>query len=373
MDPENGRLNSEGTQTMTGQRNWHLPTAVLMLFVGGLLVVWAVRSFGVKQTTPGDGQATTVADGRSAKRQGDGLPEAPPAGGGGAGAKQFGGAKQPGLVDLGGGSPKLPGGLSGATGKTASNADALPLHEASSRGDLEGLKAQLAKGVDVNIPLRGERAERQGMTPLMSAVISSGPETVKALLGAKADVHARTDDGFTALHFASERGVPGNTQALIEAIALTMPPSNLSKGVPSAGWGVDAVNKAGETPMMLAARSGSVEKVLALLGAGAGVQQRDQQGATALALASASNADALVVRVLLDAEADPNITDAQGVSPLMKAVERGSLPKVVALLNSGAVPMSKDAVGRTAFDRARARTDEAGGKIASVLTDAGDH
>ncbi len=343
---------------MTGQRNWHLPTAVLMLFLGGLLLVWAVRSFGVKTPgTPGDGTTTPVADGgRSAKRQGDGMPEPPP------------GSKTP-MVDLGGGSPKLPGGISGASGKTGANADALPLHEAASRGDLEGLTAQIAKGVDVNIALRGEKAERQGMTPLMSAVISSGPETVKALLAAKANVHARTDDGFTALHFAAERGVVGNLQELIGAIAKTSPPSTMT----AEGWGVDAANKAGETAIMLASRSGSVEKVLALLGAGAGVQQRDQQGATALSLASASNADVLVVRVLLDAEADPNIADAQGVTPLMKAVERGSLPKVVALLNSGAMPLAKDAVGRTAFDRARARTDDAGSKIAGVLTDAGEY
>lgn len=326
--------------SVSGQRNFALPVAVLLLFLGALLLVWAVNSFNAKPSPVGAGTPTLATNGG-----GTGLNDGPPP------------SNKPSTAvsDLAGGSPKLPGAVGAAGTRTSSNAEALPLHEAAGRGDLEALKAHLARGLDVNAPLRGQNADRQGMTPLMSAVISAGSETVKALIGLKASVNAKSDDGFTALHFASERGTLANLQALLKADA-----------------NPELTNQAGETPLMLAARAGSVDKVLALMTAGASVTPRDKMGNSAVAYAAASNADALVVKVLLDADSDPNVADIQGITPLMKAVERGDVQKVVALLNAGAVLRAKDAAGRTAMDRAKSRTDTSGVKITGVLSDAGD-
>jgi ankyrin repeat protein len=315
---------------MVGQRNYALPIAVLMLFLGALLLVWAVNSFNSEPdgiVIPG---ATTT-----------GVSNAPQ-------------VHMPASIEPPDKTTKLVGTPTGPGPRANAPAQVGPLHDAAARGDLEAFHAQLARGLDVNAPLRGERAERQGMTPLMSAVHSAGPDTVRAIIAAKADVNAMSDDGFTALLVASERGTLANLKLLLEAQA-----------------NPDLANHAGQTPLMLAARAGSADKVVALLASGASVTPRDQLGNSALAHAAASNADALIMRVLLDAEADASVADLQGVTPLMKAVERGDVDKVVALLNAGAVLDAKDTAGRTALDRAKARTDVSGTKIAGVLEDAG--
>ena len=69
-------------------------------------------------------------------------------------------------------------------------------------GNLEGVKAQLAAGADVNA--RAPKADNS--TVLMLASYKGNIEIIHALLDKGAAVNARNDFGFTALMLASQEG-----------------------------------------------------------------------------------------------------------------------------------------------------------------------
>ena len=118
-----------------------------------------------------------------------------------------------------------------------------PLAKAAVAGDLDGIKAQIDQGAEINAkdplgrtPLhmaafygRTKTTEyliangadvnakdRIGMTPLHVAVISGGRMEVDVLLEKQADIRATTDSGKTALHLAAATGQPKLSKALID-------------------------------------------------------------------------------------------------------------------------------------------------------------
>jgi len=92
--------------------------------------------------------------------------------------------------------------------------------------------------------------------------------------------------------------------------------------------------KGGETALMLAARSGNVETVKALLARGAKHDARERHGQTALMWAAAEGNTA-VVRALIEAGADINATLDSGFAPFFLAVREGRLDTVRAFLDAG--------------------------------------
>ena len=74
------------------------------------------------------------------------------------------------------------------------------LHRAAQAGDIDGLRAALASGAEVNA------RDGQGWTALMHAVNLGYPVLVEPLLAAGADVDMRAPDGATALFMASAHG-----------------------------------------------------------------------------------------------------------------------------------------------------------------------
>ena len=173
---------------------------------------------------------------------------------------------------------------------------------------LEAIKALIKAGVDVNA------GEANGYTPLMLAARPNQEELVELLLsaGAKRSLHAKDRDGRSALIFAAG-GYRDSTLAIVKLLLAN-------------GATVNEADEAGETPLMLAARAGSIETVQTLLKAGAAINAKDRQGQTALVYATreiytTNRIGSQIVKVLLAAGAKINEVDASGRSALIQALD----------------------------------------------------
>ena len=120
----------------------------------------------------------------------------------------------------------------------------------------------------------------------------------------------------------------------------------------AAGVGLHAA----DSRLVDAAAGQDAAAVRALLDAGAEVNARRADGATAL-LWAAHRDDLAMVELLLAAGADPDAADEHGVTPLMRASENASPGVVQALLDAGADPGAAQSSGLTPLMIA-ARTGE---------------
>ncbi|SOD93358.1 Ankyrin repeat-containing protein [Blastococcus haudaquaticus] len=196
-----------------------------------------------------------------------------------------------------------------------------------------------------------ERDGQGGWTPLHLAVAEGRTDVVRVLVGAGADVGARTEHHRTPLHVALEH-CPDLVPVLLELGAGLDAPSaaylgrrdelaaRLDDGAPlrDPGSGVDllswaAMGGARSTAQLLlergadadsgalhaAASAGRLELVRLLLDAGADADRRDPDtGRAPLHAAVAAGADDApgIVRVLLEAGADVDATTSDGASAL---------------------------------------------------------
>jgi ankyrin repeat protein len=134
------------------------------------------------------------------------------------------------------------------------------------------------------------REDRMGETALMWAVAENHPEAAKLLIEHGADVNLRTND----LKFPKDRfGLEG---------VLTI--------LPHGQW----------TPLMYAARQGSLEAARVLVDAGADKSARDPDLSTPAIIATI-NGHYDVAAMLVERGADPNITDTAGMAVLYAAVD----------------------------------------------------
>lgn len=122
---------------------------------------------------------------------------------------------------------------------------------------------------------------------------------------------------------------------------------------------VNAVARDGFFPLGLAAFFKRPDAVRALLELGADVRPASRAGGfTPLHSAVADDTGPIakeIVRMLLDAGADPNAGSASGGTPLHTAAFTGSIPIIQVLLAAGADPDIADAKGHTPLDVARER------------------
>lgn len=108
---------------------------------------------------------------------------------------------------------------------------------------------------------------------------------------------------------------------------------SLTAALLMSGLSVSAANL-GQT-LLDAARSDDTSAVTRLIHAGADVNAREQDGATALSWA-AMRSNIAVTEMLLKAGANPNLTNELGVGPVALAIENGSAALSALLLNAGA-------------------------------------
>ncbi len=200
--------------------------------------------------------------------------------------------------------------------------------------------------------LRSKSAD--GLTLLHAAARCFHPEVAEFLLARGAEIEARTNKGFTPLHYAAQ----GSCQT---ARLLLSRKAN-----------VKAKSEGGETPLHLAARTGAVDMVTLLIAHGADVNARSNDGETPLFAAILTNEldyikDKLVALLIskgAEVNAKIDTKGDRGISPLHAAAGKGRAEIVELLLGHNANVSAQDEHGATPL---RYATNLGHKKVADLL------
>jgi len=215
----------------------------------------------------------------------------------------------------------------GANVKAGNRYGVTPLSLAATNGSAPMIQALLKAGADPNA------VRDSGETVLMTAAHSGNADAVRALLARDANPNAKEKSlGETALMWAAQENHPEAIKALVEYGAdknahgsvLTIAPFKWS----TSGMVSTVLPRGGWTPLMYAARQGSLEAARALADSGADLNAKDPDGTTALVFAII-NAHFDVAAMLLDKGADPNVADDTGMAALYAAVDMHTLGKML--------------------------------------------
>ena len=218
-----------------------------------------------------------------------------------------------------------------------------PLLWATYKVDHDMVRALLKAGAKANV------TNHYGSSPLAEAVKLGDVELVRMLLDARADPNSPNDDGETALMMASSIGSLPIAQLLI-----------------SRGATANAVESfRGQTALMWAAAQDHPDIVELLLAHGADVKRRAKSddwprqmtsepraqfrqtgGLTALLYATRSGCYRCAVAIV-KAGADVNQPNPDGITPLINALDNRSFDIAMFLLDKGANPNTWDMNGRT--------------------------
>jgi ankyrin repeat protein len=202
-----------------------------------------------------------------------------------------------------------------------------PLKLAIELDDVQMVNLLLSGGADP------EGVDATGETPLILAARGGSLEIVKALIKAGA-APARTDEGFkqSPLMAAARAGHSDLVRLLIKA------------GVP-----VDAQTRTGATPAFRSPKNSAASRGAGIVRSGWPEQgERDPiPGAKTALLYAAREGHADIVAQLLDAGADLELADANGVTPLLIAIVNERLAVATALIERGANVNAVDWYGVT--------------------------
>ena len=178
------------------------------------------------------------------------------------------------------------------------------LYAAAERGDAAGVRDLLGRGADPDEQGPGRR------TAVTAAAYAGAASVVRLLVDAGADVDVQDETRANAL---LSTGETGDVSVLREVLR--------------AGPDLTRTNRFGGTALIPAADRGHVDLVRALLETEIDVDHVNDLGWTALLeaviLGDGGERHREIVRLLLEAGADPNVADRDGVTPLAHAHERG--------------------------------------------------
>lgn len=209
-----------------------------------------------------------------------------------------------------------------------------PLHLAAERGDAAMTAQLLAAGADPNA------TDIAGDTVLVAAVRAEALDVATTLLDGGAEVdRAELGFGQTPLMFAARQGDAAIAELLIThganvnaqaregaTPAFRMPADNSGSkgdGIIRGGWPVHGMRNpipGAKTPLLYAAREGHADIARMLLDAGADIERADANGITPL-IDAILNDHVDVARLLIDAGANINVADWYGETPLWSAVD----------------------------------------------------
>ena len=174
---------------------------------------------------------------------------------------------------------------------------------AAGQGDAAGVERLLREGASV------AARDGRGRTALLAATHGNHVAAARALIAAGADVNAKDDIEDSPFLYAGAEG-------RIEILAMTLPTADLK-----------STNRYGGTALIPAAHHGHPEAVRILLGTAIDKDHVNKLGWTALMeaviLGDGGPVHTEIVRLLVEAGANVNITDRDGVTPLMHAKRRG--------------------------------------------------
>ena len=252
------------------------------------------------------------------------------------------------------------------------------LMRAASAGYVDIVRLLLSKGAQVNVNV-------DDGTPLMVAVNAGQVEIMKLLLAAGADIKAVHRMGDQALMMAAEqrsyRNPSAEPNAEVVQLLLDHGADPKARGeynrtalmlantaakvklLVAKGAEVDAKDEYGQTALMHAAEQGNAAVASALLDSGASINATDNKGATALLYSLDDENRAygdehktlparrleITRRLLLVKDVDVNAANADGETPLIRAVRLKYVETIKALLAKGADSNRSDIFGDTAI------------------------
>ena len=191
------------------------------------------------------------------------------------------------------------------------------LIEAVAQNDLTTVRELVEAGINVNAQ------DTRGRTALLAAVEGHNLESAKVLLEAGADVNLLDDKMDSPLLLAGAEGKVDIMKLILQA------KPNFS-----------LYNRFGGTPLIPAAERGHVDMVKLLVSTKVDIDHVNHLGWTALleaiVLSDGGPRQQQIVQVLVDAGADVNIADKEGVTPLQHARKKGFQEIVKILASAGA-------------------------------------
>ena len=199
------------------------------------------------------------------------------------------------------------------------------IHEAAKKGDIDALRALLAKNPE-QIDARGE----YDRTPLLEALFVRQGAAARFLLDKGADVRLQDKEGMEPLGFAVFSG----DAELVNRI------------VDRGGDVNNQDNPFGWSPLHIAARFCHPEVMGVLFEKGARPDLRDAEGNTPLMAAAVGSCEACL-KLLAEKGADVNSKNASGDTPLHAAALSGAGSIVEFLVARGADPSSRNGYGNT--------------------------